>query len=243
MAAAIPRRPKPVALHKLQRHLSAGATREARGRARGLGRDRRALWVLAFHPSETVRAGTKNGRNRGAPVASPTRRFAPAGSNRSSHGVTKWLKPSNSGHKDLAPYLLDWRGYFGFCQTPRVLTHLEAWIRRRLRAYLWRQWQNGPNRFTELRRRGLPKPRLTRSNRRGTDPYARWCGRGGAARHPPIPINPHLYPTTPKLESSPAGCGPVGIVGATKSSREQRADRFGQSKGYHHGWNRFWSLA
>ena len=22
-----------------------------------------------------------------------------------------------------------------------------------------------------------------------TDPYARWCGRGGAARRPPIPIN------------------------------------------------------
>ena len=56
---------------------------------------------------------------------------------------------------DLAPYLLGWRGYFGFCQTPRVLTNLEAWIRRRLRAYLWRQWQNGPNRFN-IRR--LPRP-------------------------------------------------------------------------------------
>jgi RNA-directed DNA polymerase len=54
-------------------------------------------------------------------------------------------------------HLLGWRGYFGFCQTPRVLTNLEAWIRRRLRSYLWRQWQNGPNRFTELRRRGVPK--------------------------------------------------------------------------------------
>ena len=59
--------------------------------------------------------------------------------------------------KELAPYLLGWRGYFGFCQTPRVLTNLEAWIRRRLRLYLWRQWQNGPNRFKELRRRGVPK--------------------------------------------------------------------------------------
>ncbi len=29
---------------------------------------------------------------------------------------------------------------------------------------------------------------LIRSNRRGTDPYARWCGRGGAVRRPPIPI-------------------------------------------------------
>ena len=26
-------------------------------------------------------------------------------------------------------------------------------------------------------------------NRRGTDPYARWCGRGGVARRPPIPID------------------------------------------------------
>src|SRR5438445_11919926 len=59
--------------------------------------------------------------------------------------------------EDLTPYLLGWRGYFGFCQTPRVLTNLEAWIRRRLRSYLWRKWQNGRNRFKELRRRGVPK--------------------------------------------------------------------------------------
>src|ERR1700719_3273036 len=58
--------------------------------------------------------------------------------------------------EQLTPYLIGWRGYFGFCQTPRVLTNLEAWIRRRLRAYLWRQWQNGHNRFNELRRRGVP---------------------------------------------------------------------------------------
>jgi RNA-directed DNA polymerase len=59
--------------------------------------------------------------------------------------------------EELAPYLIGWRSYFGFCQTPRVLMHLEAWIRRRLRAYLWRQWRNGRNRFKELRRRGVPK--------------------------------------------------------------------------------------
>src|SRR6478736_3252616 len=57
--------------------------------------------------------------------------------------------------EELAPYLIGWRGYFGFCQTPRVLTNLEAWIRRRLRSYLWRQWGNGHNRFKELRRRGV----------------------------------------------------------------------------------------
>jgi RNA-directed DNA polymerase len=59
--------------------------------------------------------------------------------------------------EELTPYLIGWRGYFGFCQTPRVLTNLEAWIRRRLRSYLWRQWLNGPNRYKELRRRGVPE--------------------------------------------------------------------------------------
>src|SRR5690348_18310979 len=43
---------------------------------------------------------------------------------------------------------------------PTVLTNLEAWIRRRLRSYLWRQWQNGHNRFNELRRRGVSKFKL-----------------------------------------------------------------------------------
>ncbi len=57
----------------------------------------------------------------------------------------------------MARYLIGWRGYFGFCQTPRVLSNLDAWIRRRLRMYLWRQWKNGQNRFKELRRRGVPK--------------------------------------------------------------------------------------
>ena len=59
--------------------------------------------------------------------------------------------------EELAPYLIGWRGYFRFCQTPRVLANLDAWIRRRLRSYLWRQWQNGGKRFKELRHLGVPK--------------------------------------------------------------------------------------
>jgi RNA-directed DNA polymerase len=57
----------------------------------------------------------------------------------------------------LARYLIGWRGYFGFCQTPLVLSNLDAWIRRRLRMYHWRQWKTGSNRFKELRQRGVPK--------------------------------------------------------------------------------------
>lgn len=59
--------------------------------------------------------------------------------------------------ESLARYLVGWRGYFGFCQTPRVLSILDAHIRRRLRMYLWRQWGTGRKRFRELRRRGISK--------------------------------------------------------------------------------------
>src|SRR5947209_4252458 len=55
----------------------------------------------------------------------------------------------------LARYLIGWRGYFGFCQTPIVLRNLDAWIRRRLRMYIWRQWKNGRTRYAQLRRLGV----------------------------------------------------------------------------------------
>src|SRR5271165_4405041 len=58
--------------------------------------------------------------------------------------------------EQLARYLIGWRGYYGFCQTPRVLSNLDAWIRRRLRMYLWRQWRTGQRRFAQLRSHGVP---------------------------------------------------------------------------------------
>ena len=44
----------------------------------------------------------------------------------------------------LRLFLTGWRGYFGFWETPSVLRKLDAWIRRRLRMVLWRQWKRGP---------------------------------------------------------------------------------------------------
>jgi RNA-directed DNA polymerase len=49
----------------------------------------------------------------------------------------------------LAPYMRGWRGYFGFCETPHLLVDLTRWVRRRLRAALWRQWR------TQRRRRAM----------------------------------------------------------------------------------------
>jgi RNA-directed DNA polymerase len=57
----------------------------------------------------------------------------------------------------LNRYLTGWRGYFGHCQTPSVLAGLDAWIRRRLRCVVWKQWKRGRKRFAELRRLGVGK--------------------------------------------------------------------------------------
>ncbi len=59
--------------------------------------------------------------------------------------------------EELARYLRGWIGYFGKCQTPSVLEDLDKWLRRRLRAAIWKQWKRGSVRFAELRKRGVGK--------------------------------------------------------------------------------------
>jgi RNA-directed DNA polymerase len=49
----------------------------------------------------------------------------------------------------LAPYMRGWSGYFGFCETSDILIQLTGWVRRRLRAAMWRQWK------TRRRRRAM----------------------------------------------------------------------------------------
>ena len=57
--------------------------------------------------------------------------------------------------EELSIYLRGWRGYFGFCQSPSVLQHLDSWLRRRLRSVVWKQWKRGRTRFAELRKRDI----------------------------------------------------------------------------------------
>ena len=57
--------------------------------------------------------------------------------------------------KELSCYLIGWRAYFGFCETPSVLRDLDQWIRRRLRAIAWKQWKRGRTRYKRLRRLGV----------------------------------------------------------------------------------------
>jgi RNA-directed DNA polymerase len=72
-------------------------------------------------------------------------------------GLTKRNRGSSLTRvvSELRSYLLGWRGYFGFCQTPSVLRDFDSWIHRRLRCYVWKQWKTGRRRFAELRRLGI----------------------------------------------------------------------------------------
>ncbi len=60
--------------------------------------------------------------------------------------------------EELAPYMRGWRGYFGFCETPRVLIGLTRWVRLRLRAAMWRQWKTPRRRRAALLGLGVREP-------------------------------------------------------------------------------------
>src|SRR5438309_9917573 len=68
--------------------------------------------------------------------------------------------------KRLATYMVGWRGYFGFCETPEVLIGLVRWVRLRLRCALWRQWKTPRRRRAALLQLGV-RPRLA-SNTAGS---------------------------------------------------------------------------
>src|SRR5664280_559034 len=57
--------------------------------------------------------------------------------------------------KRLATYMVGWRGYFGFCETPEVLIGLVRWVRLRLRCALWRQWKTPRRRRAALLQLGV----------------------------------------------------------------------------------------
>jgi RNA-directed DNA polymerase len=56
---------------------------------------------------------------------------------------------------ELSRYLRGWIGYFGKCETSKVLENLEEWVRHRLRSVIWKQWRRGTIRFRELCQRGV----------------------------------------------------------------------------------------
>jgi RNA-directed DNA polymerase len=90
----------------------------------------------------------------------PQRRIAPKAIQRFKEKVRELTRRTRGVSvekmaEQLGRYLQGWQGYFGYCQTPSVLRDLDYWTRRRLRAFLWKQWKRGTVRFTELTARGV----------------------------------------------------------------------------------------
>jgi RNA-directed DNA polymerase len=52
--------------------------------------------------------------------------------------------------KELNAYLRGWVNYYGLCNTKRLWSPLDEWVRRRLRMCLWKQWRTPRNRARNL---------------------------------------------------------------------------------------------
>ena len=73
--------------------------------------------------------------------------------------------------EELARYMLGWRGYFGFCETPEVLIALTRWVRLRLRAALWRQWKTPRRRRAALIANGVSEWAARKTAGSGRGPW------------------------------------------------------------------------
>jgi len=77
----------------------------------------------------------------------PKRRIAPKARQRFQDKVREMTRRKKGASLEqrieaLRRYLRGWRAYFGFCQTPTVLSELDSWVRRRLRCAYWISVEN-----------------------------------------------------------------------------------------------------
>jgi RNA-directed DNA polymerase len=57
--------------------------------------------------------------------------------------------------REVADYLRGWMQYFNYAYNKQKFRELTAWINRRLRCYMWKQW--GRAGYRELRKRGVSR--------------------------------------------------------------------------------------
>ena len=71
----------------------------------------------------------------------------------------------------LNPVLRGWMNYFSLSQSRRPIEELDAWVRRRLRCLVWRQWKRPRTRETKMRALGLAAQRAWKSSVNGRGPW------------------------------------------------------------------------
>jgi RNA-directed DNA polymerase len=86
--------------------------------------------------------------------------------------------------EDLRPVLRGWVSYYRKSQIRVTFEELDQWIRRKLRAILWRQWKRPWTRARELIRRGLDHARAWTSATNGHGP---WWNAGASHMNQSVP--------------------------------------------------------
>lgn len=59
--------------------------------------------------------------------------------------------------KKLNEIVVGWVNYFNLADMKTKLTELDNWIRRRLRACIWKTWKKVKTKFINLQKLGIPK--------------------------------------------------------------------------------------
>lgn len=93
--------------------------------------------------------------------------------------IRKTLREARGGSlkraiERLNPVLRGWVAYFRLTEVKGVLEELDGWIRRKLRALLWRQWKRVYKRVKNLMRAGIDRQRAWQSATNGHGPW--WNG-------------------------------------------------------------------
>jgi RNA-directed DNA polymerase len=94
-----------------------------------------------------------------SPGPDAKRRIAPKALEKLKAKVRKMTRNGRSDFRTIISglklYLTGWRNYFGIAQTVQVQRDLDSWIRRRLRALIWRRWKTCARRRRGLRERDI----------------------------------------------------------------------------------------
>jgi RNA-directed DNA polymerase len=72
---------------------------------------------------------------------------------------------------DLNPLLRGWIDYFKLSRVKSIFEELDGWVRRKLRALIWRQWKRPRTRYQRLLSLGLPKEQARASASNGRGPW------------------------------------------------------------------------
>jgi RNA-directed DNA polymerase len=85
---------------------------------------------------------------------------------------------------ELRPVLIGWVSYYRKSEVRNIFEQLDQWIRRKLRAILWRQWKRNWTRAKEMIRRGLSHEQAWISATNGRGP---WWNAGASHMNRAVP--------------------------------------------------------